>query len=179
MRRCLMVKCWIGSEYMGEITYWPAYRSSNAAGGRGCCPDAGAAKWLSPGWNGLPPLACTEHLRKCWTESLCIFWGFTQPLELDLNWMRLPGVRIESRVGPDTVLAIDLFVTSSSLGESRFICLLAKAFQKESFKPFYNLLSYVIERKVFRDNVYSLCYKHWSKPSRFLQVYAMHLWAML
>lgn len=52
---------------------------------------------------------------------------------------------MENRVGPVTVLAIDLFVTTSSLGESHFICLLAKAFQKESFKPFYNLLSYVIE----------------------------------
>lgn len=42
-------------------------------------------------------------------------------------------------------LGIDLFVTASSFGESHFICLLAKAFQKELFKPFYNLLSYVIQ----------------------------------
>lgn len=53
--------------------------------------------------------------------------------------------RIESRVGSLMVLGIDLFVTTSSFGESRFICLLAKAFQKVLFKPFYNLLSYVIK----------------------------------
>lgn len=50
--------------------------------------------------------------------------------------------KVESKVGSITVLGIDLFCHNIILwGVSLYL----PSFQKELFKPFYNLLSYVIE----------------------------------
>lgn len=95
-------------------------------------------EWASPSGRHRAP---QEALDRKLMHLLRPYIAFGAGFELnEIAWSR-----IESKVGSVMVLGIDLFVTTSSFGESHFIRLLAKAFQKELFKPVYSLLSYVTE----------------------------------